>query len=59
MKRNLYVGATFVARWSALGVGSTVLDKRATVEAAGAQAPGSKWTRCGRSRCRTTGSWAT
>ena len=39
MKRNLYVGATFLALLVALGAGSAVLQKRAAVEAAGVQAP--------------------
>ena len=40
MKRKLYVGATFIALLVGLGVGSTVLDRRAKVHAAGGvQAP--------------------
>src|SRR5260370_27401684 len=39
MRRNLYIGAAFFAFLIALGVGSTVLEKRAAVEAAGGQAP--------------------
>jgi len=39
MKRNLYVGAAFLALLVALGVGSVVLQKRAAVEAASVQAP--------------------
>ena len=39
MKRNLYVGAAFMATIVALGVGSRVLDKKAVVQAAGTQAP--------------------
>jgi DNA-binding beta-propeller fold protein YncE len=39
MKRNLYIGAIFLACLVALGVGSAVLEKRAAVEAAGVQAP--------------------
>ena len=39
MKRNIYVGATFLALLIALGVGITVLQKRAAVEAATVQAP--------------------
>src|SRR5260370_8322376 len=39
MRRNLYIGAAFFAFLIALGVGSTVLEKRAAVEAAGVQAP--------------------
>jgi DNA-binding beta-propeller fold protein YncE len=39
MKRNLYVGLAFSALLIALGVASTVLEKRAAVEAAGVQAP--------------------
>ena len=39
MKRKFYVGVTFVALLVGLGVGSIVLDKKAKVEAAGAQAP--------------------
>ncbi len=39
MKRNLYVGAAFLALLVALGAGSAVLQKRAAVEAAAVQAP--------------------
>src|SRR5271154_983480 len=39
MKRNLYTGAAFLAILAALGVMSHVLDKKAVVQAAGAQAP--------------------
>ena len=39
MKRNLYIGVAFSALLIALGVASTVLEKRAAVEAAGVQAP--------------------
>jgi DNA-binding beta-propeller fold protein YncE len=39
MKRNIYVGATFLALLIALGVGITVLQKWAAVEAATVQAP--------------------
>src|SRR5271155_5226235 len=39
MKRNLYTGAAFLAILAALGVVSHVLDKKAVVEASGAQAP--------------------
>jgi len=39
MKRNLYLGAAFFAVLIALGVGSTILERRAAVEAAGVQAP--------------------
>jgi DNA-binding beta-propeller fold protein YncE len=39
MKRNLYIGAAFSVLLIALGVGSTVLERRAAVEAAGIQAP--------------------
>jgi len=40
MKRNLYVGAGFLALLGALGVASVVLERRASVEAAGGvQAP--------------------
>src|SRR5580692_2711382 len=39
MKRNIYVGATFLALIAALGVGITMLQKRAAVEAATVQAP--------------------
>ena len=39
MKRNLYIGLAFSALFVALGVASTVLEKRAAVEAAGVQAP--------------------
>src|ERR1700684_246047 len=39
MKRNLYIGVAFSALLIALGVASTVLEKRAIVEAAGVQAP--------------------
>ena len=39
MRRNLYVGATFVALLVALGVATSVLDRRAAVEAAAVMAP--------------------
>ena len=39
MKRNLYVGATILALAAALGVGSAVIGRKATVQAAGVQAP--------------------
>src|SRR5260370_5138331 len=39
MKRNYYLGAGFLALLIALGAGSLALQKRATVEAAGGQAP--------------------
>jgi len=39
MKRNLYIGSAFLAFLIALGIGSTVLERRAAVEAAGVQAP--------------------
>ena len=39
MKRKLAVGATFLAILIALGIGSSLLEKRAAVEAAGVQAP--------------------
>src|SRR3984893_1394730 len=39
MKRNLYIGAIFVACIVALGVWSAVLKKMAAVDAAGVQAP--------------------
>jgi DNA-binding beta-propeller fold protein YncE len=39
MKRKLYVVAAFVAVLVALGVGSAALEKRASVEATGVQAP--------------------
>jgi hypothetical protein len=39
MKRNLRIGATFAAVLVALGIGSSVLDRRATVTAAAVQAP--------------------
>src|SRR5437870_6149821 len=39
MKRNLYVGAALLALLIALGVGSTVLSKKAVVHAATAMAP--------------------
>ena len=39
MRRNIYVGATFLAILAALGVGVTMLQKRAAVEAATVQAP--------------------
>src|ERR1700730_13322088 len=39
MKRNLYIGAIFVACIVALGVWSAVLKRMVAVEAAGAQAP--------------------
>jgi DNA-binding beta-propeller fold protein YncE len=39
MKRNLYVGAIFLFLLAAFGTASLVLQKRATAEAAGVQAP--------------------
>jgi DNA-binding beta-propeller fold protein YncE len=39
MKRNVYVGAAFLALLVVLGAGSAVLQKRAAVEAAAVQAP--------------------
>jgi DNA-binding beta-propeller fold protein YncE len=39
MKRNLWVGAAFLGLIAALGFGSRVLEKRASVEAATVQAP--------------------
>ena len=39
MKRNLYIGLAFSTLFVALGVASTMLEKRAAVEAAGVQAP--------------------
>ena len=39
MRRNLGIGLTFVAVLAALGISSTVLQKKATVEASGVQAP--------------------
>jgi hypothetical protein len=39
MKRNLYIGLVFSTLLIALGVASTMLEKRAAVEAAGVQAP--------------------
>src|SRR5579862_8764528 len=39
MRRNLGIGAAFAAVLAGLGISSVVLDRRATVEAAGVQAP--------------------
>ena len=39
MKRNVCVGATFVAVLAVLGIGSAWLEKKASLEAAGVQAP--------------------
>jgi hypothetical protein len=39
MRRNLGIGLTFVVVLGGLGIGSAVLERRATVEAAGVQAP--------------------
>jgi len=39
MRRNLGIGLTFIGALAVLGIGSAVLEKKATVEAAGAQAP--------------------
>jgi DNA-binding beta-propeller fold protein YncE len=39
MKRNLFIGAIFVASIVALALGSAVLEKKAAVEAASVQAP--------------------
>ena len=38
-RRNLYAGLAFAGVLAALGIGSGLLEKRATVEAAGVQAP--------------------
>src|SRR5436309_14731387 len=39
MKRNPGIGFAFIAAIAALGIGSALLQKKATVEAAGVQAP--------------------
>src|SRR3984885_2399741 len=39
MRRNLRIGLTFAAVLAGLGIGSALMEKRATVEAAGVQAP--------------------
>jgi DNA-binding beta-propeller fold protein YncE len=39
MKRNIHVGVTFVAVLAALGLAFSILERRAVVQAAGAQAP--------------------
>ena len=39
MKRKIYVGAGFVALLVGLGIGSTLMQKKAAVEAAGVEAP--------------------
>src|SRR2546427_883125 len=39
MRRDLYKGATFLVIIGLLGIGSSVLEKRAAVAAAGLQAP--------------------
>ena len=39
MKRNVYIGAAFFALLIGLGVGSTVLERRAAAAASGVQAP--------------------
>src|SRR6266478_3231196 len=39
MKRNLYVGAAFIALLAVLAAGSAIFGKRAVVEAAAVQAP--------------------
>src|SRR5260370_9519818 len=39
MRRNLYKGATFLVIIGLLGIGSSILQKKAAVEAAGVQAP--------------------
>src|SRR6266849_4294012 len=39
MKRNLYVGAAFLALLAVLAAGSAIFGKRAVVEAAAVQAP--------------------
>src|SRR6202790_3090911 len=39
MKRNLYIGLAFSTLLIGLGIASTMLEKRAAVEAAGVQAP--------------------
>ena len=39
MKRNLYIGGIFLATFAALGIASTVVEKKAAVEASGVMAP--------------------
>jgi DNA-binding beta-propeller fold protein YncE len=39
MKRNFYIGATFVVALAALGIGSSVVSRKFAVQAAGAVAP--------------------
>jgi hypothetical protein len=39
MKRNLYIGAAFVALIAVLGIGSVVLEKKSVVQAASVMAP--------------------
>src|SRR3984885_12604048 len=39
MRRNLRIGLTFAAVLAGLGIGSALMEKRATVEASGVQAP--------------------
>ena len=39
MNRTYFIGATFVAVIAALGIGSAVFERKASVQAAGAQAP--------------------
>src|ERR1700674_3377031 len=39
MRRNLYLGTIFLALLAGLGVGSVVLEKTSSVQAAGVQAP--------------------
>src|ERR1700733_15105885 len=39
MRRNLRIGLTFAAVLAGLGIGSALMEKRATVEASGVMAP--------------------
>ena len=58
MKRNRYAGLGLLVIAGTLGVGSILLQRHSVVEAAAVKRRASKWIRCGRSRCRITGSWA-
>ena len=60
MKRNLYVWALRSIAFSPCSqLGPTCWRKAVVQPPTEHRRRSSKWTRCGRSRCRTTGSWAT
>ena len=58
-KRNSVIAIGIPALLAALAAASAVIERKAVVEAAAFRRRDLKWIPCGRSRCRTTGSWAT